>query len=175
MRLLLEEAFAVSQGDLQVSSAKDPIRIPVCYEEGFSPDLAVLADAKGCSPRHLVELHASVSYKVYMIGFLPGFPYLGKVDPALATPRKERPVPVPAGAVGIAGNQTGVYPVDSPGGWQIIGRTPIKIFDRDAENPVRLQPGDHVTFYPVDIATFHELSSVAPGMSFKTISDRCHS
>ena len=174
MRNQLEEAYAACLTEAPATAASEPVRIPVCYEDGFCPDLATIANAKGLSPASLVEMHVSIPYKVYMIGFLPGFPYLGKVDPVLATPRKEKPVPVPAGAVGIAGNQTGVYPVDSPGGWQIIGRTPLTLFDRYSDNPVRLQAGDWVRFYPVDTATFHKLSSVAPNMSFKTISDRCH-
>jgi inhibitor of KinA len=89
-----------------------------------------------------------------MIGFLPGFPYLGKVDPRLEVPRKIRPVPVIAGGVGIAGLQTGIYSLNSPGGWQIIGRTPIRLFDRDADPPVLLRTGDRIRFYPVSSADF---------------------
>jgi inhibitor of KinA len=93
-----------------------------------------------------------------MIGFLPGFPYLGTVDPRLQVPRKARPVTVHAGAVGIAGEQTGIYPLNSPGGWIIIGRTPLRLFDPDADPPVRLQMGDQVQFYPISPQEFDGLS-----------------
>jgi inhibitor of KinA len=148
------------------------IRVPVCYDEEFAPDLPALAHAKGIGTQELAKMHYNRVYKVYMIGFLPGFPYMGMVDPVLATPRKRFPVPVKAGAVGIAGNQTGIYPVDSPGGWQIIGRTPITLFDRNAADPVRLKAGDKIQFFPVDAAEFNTLSSVPVSGSFKTISDQ---
>jgi inhibitor of KinA len=93
-----------------------------------------------------------------MIGFLPGFPYLGRIDRRLEIGRKSRPVPVAAGGVGIAGNQTGIYPVNSPGGWQIIGRTPVKLFDPEKEVPVRLNIGDRVQFYGVNREEFEALS-----------------
>jgi len=125
------------------------ISIPVCYEEPYGPDLGWLSQKKGLSREQLIHLHSSVVYRVYMIGFLPGFPYLGKIDPRLEIPRKDKPVPVMAGSVGIAGNQTGIYPLNSPGGWQIIGRTSLKLFDPHAEVPIRLKPGDRVQFVPV--------------------------
>jgi inhibitor of KinA len=135
------------------------IRIPVCYETEFGPDQGLLTREKGLLPEDIVRLHTSKAYRVYMIGFLPGFPYLGKVDPGLEISRKERPVPVAAGGVGIAGNQTGIYPVNSPGGWQIIGRTPLKLFDPHAEAPVRLKIGDWVQFFSVTREAFQELAS----------------
>jgi inhibitor of KinA len=106
----------------------------------------------------LVRIHISAVYRVYMIGFLPGFAYLGKLDPRLATPRKTRPVPVAAGSVGIAGSQGGIYPLNSPGGWNIIGRTPVKLFDPEKEMPARLKIGDHVQFYPVTKEEFRGLA-----------------
>lgn len=155
--------------------AFEPIRIPVCYAPEFAPDLAAMAEEKGVPAGELVRLHLSRIYKVYMIGFLPGFPYLGTLDPQIAFPRKRSPVPVRAGAVGIAGNQTGIYPVDSPGGWQIIGRTPFPLFHPNAENPIRLKPGDLVEFVQIDPDRFRDLSSVPASASFKTISDPCRS
>ena len=130
------------------------ISIPVCYEGEYAPDLEQVARHTGLAPEELVKLHTSVEYRIYMIGFLPGFPYMGKIDPRLEVPRKARPVPVIAGGVGIAGMQTGVYPLNSPGGWQIIGRTPLRLFDRHAYPPILLRAGDRVRFYPVPTAEF---------------------
>lgn len=134
-----------------------PIRISVCYEGACAPDLEALSREKGMTPDEVIHLHTSPVYRVYMIGFLPGFPYLGKLDERLQTPRKLRPVPVKAGGVGIAGNQTGIYPLNSPGGWQIIGRTPEKLFTPAAENPVRLKIGDLIVFVPITGEQFREL------------------
>lgn len=134
-------------------------RIPVCYEPEFAPDLGWVAGQKGMSVEEIIGLHCAPVYRVYMIGFLPGFPYLGKVDEHLRVPRKERPVPVAAGGVGIAGLQTGIYPLNSPGGWQIVGRTPLRLFDPALEPPVYLQTGDHVQFYPISSGEFRELSA----------------
>jgi inhibitor of KinA len=133
-------------------------RLPVCYEGEYAPDLEGVARHKGLAVEELIALHCSVDYLIYMIGFLPGFPYMGKIDPRLEIPRKPRPVPVLAGSVGIAGMQTGVYPLNSPGGWQIIGRTPMRLFDRDADPPVVLRTGDRVRFYPVSITEFRHFS-----------------
>ncbi|HET6255974.1 MAG TPA: 5-oxoprolinase subunit PxpB [Puia sp.] len=144
----------------QQTSAASPcddgreIRIPVCYEKEYAPDLEAVARQTGLSPEQVADIHCSVTYRIYMIGFLPGFPYLGKIDPRLGIPRKTRPVPVVAGGVGIAGLQTGIYPLNSPGGWQIIGRTPLQLFDRAADPPVVLHTGDRVRFYPVSTNEF---------------------
>ena len=129
-------------------------RIPVCYEGEYAPDLEGVAREKGLSPREVIDLHCSIAYRIYMIGFLPGFPYMGKIDPRLETARKTRPTPVAAGSVGIAGMQTGIYPLNSPGGWQIIGRTPVRLFDRESDPPIHLRTGDRVEFYPVSILEF---------------------
>jgi len=117
------------------------VRIPVCYEKEYAPDLEAVARQKGLTTEELIDLHCSFDYLIYMIGFLPGFPYMGKIDPRLEISRKMRPAPVLAGGVGIAGIQTGIYPVNSPGGWQIIGRTPICLFDRNAYPPILLHTG----------------------------------
>lgn len=130
------------------------VRIPVCYEGEYAPDLEAVAREKGLSSREVIDIHCSISYRIYMIGFLPGFPYMGKIDPRLEVPRKPRPMPVTGGGVGIAGMQTGIYPLTSPGGWQIIGRTPVRLFDRKAHPPVLLRTGDRVRFYPVSASEF---------------------
>lgn len=125
------------------------IRIPVCYEKEMGPDLESLAFAKNLSAEEVIQLHVSKTYFIYMLGFLPGFSYMGEVDEKIATARKLQPVPVWAGSVGIAGKQTGIYPLDSPGGWQIIGRTPLKLFDAGRKEPILLHAGDQVRFYSI--------------------------
>jgi inhibitor of KinA len=132
------------------------VKIPVCYDTFFAPDLESLAESKGMSKEEIVQLHLSKSYRVYMLGFLPGFAYLGQVDDKLAMPRKSQPVEVAAGSIGIAGHQTGIYPMVSPGGWHIIGRTPVHLFDSDKENPALLKPGDSVQFVSI---TLHEFEN----------------
>lgn len=135
------------------------IRIPVCYEAEYGPDLELLVREKGLPREDIIRLHTSPAYRVYMIGFLPGFPYLGKVDPGLEIRRKDKPVPVVAGGVGIAGTQTGIYPLNSPGGWQILGRTPFKLFDPYADSPVRLKTGDCVQFFSITKKEFQNLAA----------------
>ena len=126
------------------------IRIPVCYAARYAPDLEELARQKNLSIDEVIRLHTATMYRVYMIGFLPGFAYMGKVDERIATPRKSQPrTAVPAGAVGIAAEQTGIYPLTSPGGWNIIGQTPLPLFDKEKEPAVRLQPGDQISFYTI--------------------------
>jgi inhibitor of KinA len=130
------------------------LRIPVCYEREYAPDLEWVARQKELSCEELVALHSSGTYRVYMVGFLPGFPYMGKIADRLEIVRKDRPVPVIAGGVGIAGMQTGIYQLNSPGGWQIIGRTPVRLFDRHKDVPVLMRTGDSVQFYPVAKSEF---------------------
>ena len=131
-----------------LSFAKN-VSIPVCYSEKFALDHSVFK-RKGIALKQLAELHMSKTYRVFMLGFLPGFPYMAEVDEKLVASRKEVPrAHVAAGSVGIAGKQTGIYPLNSPGGWQIIGRTPWKLFNRQRAEPVLLQPGDNVTFYSI--------------------------
>jgi inhibitor of KinA len=128
--------------------------IPVCYEEEFAWDIRHLATTKNISIDEVIQIHTSKSYKVYMLGFLPGFAYMGKVDERIAMPRKPQPVNIAAGSVGIAGKQTGIYPLASPGGWQIIGRTPLQLFDVEREEPTLLRAGDNVQFYSITIKEF---------------------
>ncbi len=125
------------------------ITIPVCYEKEFAVDLSALAAAKNISMEEVIHIHTSKTYRVYMLGFLPGFSYMGEVDERISMSRKAQPVPVAAGSVGIAGKQTGIYPLASPGGWQIIGRTPLKLFETEKENPVLLNAGDIVQFVSI--------------------------
>jgi inhibitor of KinA len=125
------------------------INVPVCYAEKFATDIHYLAKQNQLSVEQVIQLHTSGTYRVFMLGFIPGFAYMGVVDDRLAIKRKPVPQPVAAGSVGIAGIQTGAYPLDSPGGWQIIGRTPFKLFDPNREKPVLFEPGDQVKFYSI--------------------------
>jgi inhibitor of KinA len=124
--------------------------IPVCYGNEYGPDLEAVAAFHNLSPERVIELHSRPLYSVFMIGFSPGFPYLGALDERLVTPRRQEPRSnVPAGSVGIADRQTGIYSLDSPGGWQLIGRTPMKLFDLARTEPFLLKPGDRVRFKPI--------------------------
>jgi inhibitor of KinA len=126
------------------------VEIPTVYGGIYGPDLAGLARLHQMTVDEVIQKHSEVEYRVYMIGFTPGFPYLGELDERIATPRLKEPrTYVSAGSVGIAGRQTGIYPIDSPGGWQIIGYTPLKLFDPSRENPSLLSPGDRVRFIPI--------------------------
>ena len=126
------------------------VEIPVCYGGEFGPDLEEVADFARCSADDVVRWHSDIVYRVYMLGFLPGFAYLGAVDEIIAMPRRTAPrAAVPAGSVGIAGRQTGVYPSESPGGWRLIGRTPWRMFDAGRARPSLLDAGDRVRFVPV--------------------------
>lgn len=141
---------------LQYSVATREIKIPVCYHPSLAPDIEGLAAHHHLTIDEVIGLHTSTTYHVYMLGFLPGFPYMATVHEKLITPRKSTPrKQVAAGSVGIAGNQTGIYPFASPGGWQLIGQTPLKIFDVHKAEPALLQPGDQVTFYAISLYEFN--------------------
>ena len=146
----LEHAIQVECSDVEVIdgiAARPVIEIPVHYGGEGGPDLAAVAEFAGCSEQAVVARHSGLTYRVYMLGFVPGFAYMGRVDPSIAAPRHRVPRErVAAGSVGIAGGQTGVYPVDSPGGWQLIGRTDAVMFDANREQPSLLAPGDLVRF-----------------------------
>ena len=132
-------------------------RIPAVYGGPFGPDLEGVAEYLCISPEEVVRLHCSRPYLIYMVGFMPGFPYMGELPEALVTPRLKTPrLSVPAGSVAIAQKQTGIYPVQSPGGWKIIGRTPVKLFDPEKAPPALLQMGDYVEFYPITEREFQE-------------------
>ena len=131
--------------------------VPTCYGGSFGPDLAPLAAAHGLSAEEVIRLHAGTEYRVYMLGFSPGFPYMGLVPDAIATPRLATPrTRVPAGSVGIAGRQTGVYAQSTPGGWNLIGRTPLTLFDPRADPPAYFAPGDRVRFVPAEPGVFQD-------------------
>ena len=135
------------------------VRIPVCYDDEFAIDMPWIAEQKNLTREEIVLLHSSRQYHVYMLGFLPGFSYMGEVDERIVVPRKPEPMPISAGSVGIAGKQTGIYPLNSPGGWQIIGRTPLKMFNKDNDEPCLLKAGDSVEFYSITIGEFNHIQN----------------
>ena len=142
-----------------VPAARTPVRIPVCYGGDLGPDLAGVASFSGMQEADVVRVHAAGPYRVFMLGFVPGFAYLGIVDERIAMPRHATPrVRVPVGSVGIAGVQTGVYSAETPGGWQLIGRTPMKPFDPSREDPFLMKAGDAVQFYSIDRAEYERLT-----------------
>jgi inhibitor of KinA len=146
---------ALASGSSSSAAARSPIRIPVCYGGEFGPDLPAVAAYAGCSEQTVVLAHTATTYRVFMLGFVPGFAYLGIVDQRIAMPRHAVPrVRVPARSVAIAGVQTGIYPSETPGGWQLIGRTPLPPFDPDRPEPFLMKAGDAVQFYAIDRAAY---------------------
>lgn len=136
------------------------ISIPVCYDEAYGPDLRDLSAATGLSIETVIALHTEPDYPVYMLGFLPGFAYLGGLNPRLAMARLATPrLSIPAGSVGIAGEQTGIYPLSSPGGWRLIGQTPLTLFDPDRDPMILFSPGDSLHFEAIDDSTFKALKA----------------
>jgi inhibitor of KinA len=134
------------------------VTVPVVYGGEYGPDLKEVARCHGLTEKHVIKLHSEREYRVYMIGFVAGFPYLGEVPDEIATPRLDTPrLRVPAGSVGIAEKQTGVYPCEAPGGWQIIGRTPIRLFDSRRQPPATLKAGDIVRFEPISKNEFKKI------------------
>ena len=136
------------------------VEIPVVYGDQYGPDLGWIADYHQMSPHEIIRLHTQPLYQVYMIGFMPGYPYMGEVPDEIVTPRRKTPrTHVPAGSVGIAQKQTGIYPVASPGGWQIIGRTPMRLFDPKGQPPCFIEMGDRIKF---NVITEQELPGWRP-------------
>jgi inhibitor of KinA len=154
VRTLLDEVTS----DGAAPNAGNLIEIPVSYGDELGPDLVSVAEHNDLTPEEIIEIHSGALYVVYMIGFAPGFPYLGGMPPRIATPRLDAPrAAVPAGSVGIAGSQTGVYSVETPGGWRLIGRTPLRLFRPAEREPSLLRAGDRVRFIPIDRAGYDAL------------------
>ena len=144
------------------------VKIPVAYGGEFGPDLDIVARHNNLRAEEVIRIHSSARYLIYMLGFMPGFPYLGGLPPEIATPRKTTPrLKIPAGSVGIAGNQTGIYPTESPAGWQIVGRTPLKLFEPSREPPALLQAGDYLTFVRITPEESIEIEKKARSGTYK--------
>jgi KipI family sensor histidine kinase inhibitor len=149
------EAAAAARPAPPPPEAERAVRIPVCYGGEFGPDLGDVAAFAGLPEADVIARHVRPVYRTFMLGFVPGFAYLGSVDPRIAAPRRATPRRrVPAGSVGIAGPQTGIYPSETPGGWQIVGRTPREMLDVSRDTPALLKPGDLVQFYAIDAGEF---------------------
>ena len=137
------------------------VEVPTVYGGEFGPDLSFVASHNHLSEDEVISIHSGTDYLVYMLGFIPGFTYLGGMDSRIATPRLSSPrTLIPAGSVGIAGEQTGTYPSDSPGGWQIIGRTPVTMYDMSKAQAALLKAGDYVSYVPIDESEFHRIKAL---------------
>jgi inhibitor of KinA len=144
------------------------IEIPTLYGGEYGPDLNFVAEHNGITSEDVIKTHCSVDYLIYMLGFTPGFPYLGGMSEKIAAPRLSVPrAKIPAGSVGIAGKQTGIYPIESPGGWQLIGRTPLKLYDPKRKPPILLQAGDYIRFVPISIDEYNEIAELIFQNSYK--------
>jgi len=156
---LKETLVALEKG---LSGIKIPspklVEIPVCYGGNFGPDIEYVASSNNLTEEDVVLLHSEPEYLIYMVGFTPGFPFLGGLPEKLHTPRLQTPrILVPEGSVGIANAQTGIYPIASPGGWQLIGRTPVKLFAPERDNPILYQAGDRIRFKPISFKAYHRI------------------
>lgn len=149
---------------------KRVFEIPVCYGGEFGPDIQNIADHAGLSVEEVIQIHTSRDYLIYMLGFLPGFTYLGGLDERIHTPRLANPrIRIPAGSVGIGGSQTGIYPMDSPGGWQLMGLTPVKTYDPDREVPILVEAGDYIRFVAIDEDEFHRIKELVDKNEYQCV------
>ena len=156
----------VTAGDTR----KRVFEIPVCYGGVYGPDIQNIADHAGLSVEEVIQIHTSRDYLIYMLGFLPGFTYLGGLDERIHTPRLANPrIRIPAGSVGIGGSQTGIYPMDSPGGWQLMGMTPVKTYDPDREVPILVEAGDYIRFVAIDEDEFHRIKELVDKNEYQCV------
>ena len=147
--------------------------IPVCYEGEYAPDVDDVAQASGLSARQVVQQHVDTLFHVYMLGFVPGYPYMGDLPPQLVLPRRSNPrTRVPPGSVAIASTMTAIYPLESPGGWHLIGSTPIRLFNVGSENPALLSPGDKVRFKPVGADEYSDIRKAVEANDYEMVCER---
>ncbi len=166
-----EENLEIELLKLQINHKKFRTRkwaVPVCYDESLAPDLAKVCEEKKLSKRKVIKLHTSDLYDIHFYGFLPGFMYLGGLDEKLHHPRKTNPdSSLPAGSVAIGGSQTGIYPTSSPGGWHVVGNTPIKLFDIKIDPPCPFKPGDQIKFKSVSIKEYNKIKKEVESGTYK--------
>ena len=157
--------------DVKAQAGKKKVfEIPVCYGGEFGPDIENIAEHAGLSVEEVIEIHSSRDYLIYMLGFLPGFTYLGGLDERIHTPRLANPrVKINAGSVGIGGSQTGIYPLDSPGGWQLMGMTPVKTYDPDRETPILVEAGDYIRFVPVSEEEYYRIKALVDKNEYECV------
>jgi len=149
---------------------KKIFEIPVCYGGDFGPDIQTIAEHAGLTEQEVIDIHSSRDYLIYMLGFLPGFCYLGGLDERIFTPRLASPrIKIDAGSVGIGGSQTGIYPLDSPGGWQLMGKTPVKTYDPDREIPILVEAGDYIRFVPIDEEEFYRIKELVDKNEYQVV------
>ncbi|MFG1731750.1 5-oxoprolinase subunit PxpB [Paenibacillus sp. 843] len=157
---MLDERMEEEAGEKDITKY-EVVDIPVCYGGDYGPDLDEVAQKNRLSPMDVIGIHSGQDYLIYAIGFAPGFPYVGGIPEQIATPRKQTPrLLIPAGSVGIAGTQTGIYPIETPGGWQIIGRTPLALFRPEAEPPTLLKSGQYIRFRPIQAEEYEQIREV---------------
>ncbi|HIU75356.1 MAG TPA: 5-oxoprolinase subunit PxpB [Candidatus Pelethocola excrementipullorum] len=151
-------------------ASKKVIEIPVCYGGEYGPDIENIAEHAGLSVEEVIKIHSSRDYLIYMLGFLPGFAYLGGLEECLHTPRLANPrIKINAGSVGIGGSQTGIYPLDSPGGWQLLGMTPVTVYDPLREVPILYEAGEYIRFVPVDEAEYKRIKAEVENGTYQCI------
>ena len=168
---LIDKAKAIEtkMGEMKLPDAK-VIEIPTLYGGEYGPDIEFVAEHNKISTDEVIKIHSSTEYLIYMIGFTPGFPYLGGMNDKIAAPRLEAPrTKIPVGSVGIAGTQTGIYPIESPGGWQLIGRTPVKLYDPYRKDPVLLNAGDYIKFVQIDEKEYKKIEELEREGKYKVI------
>lgn len=167
-KALIEHLGALTEKlDSVTIPPSDVLEIPVLYGGEMGPDLGFVAEHAALSEEEVIRIHTSTEYLIYMLGFTPGFTYLGGMSDALETPRLKTPrVKIPAGSVGIAGKQTGVYPIDSPGGWQLIGRTPVHMYDPARETPILPEAGQYIKFRAIDQKEYDEIAAAENAGSY---------
>ena len=157
--------------DIKVGEGKRKIfEIPVLYGGEYGPDLKTIAEHAGLKEEEVIQIHSSRDYLIYMLGFLPGFCYLGGLDERIHTPRLANPrLKIRAGSVGIGGSQTGIYPLDSPGGWQLMGMTPVKTYDPQREIPILVEAGNYIRFVPVDETAYKQIQVQVENGSYQCV------
>ena len=157
--VICQEIASLLSSKKMVQQAEErTVEIPVCYGGKFGPDLSYVASYNGLTEEEVIHIHSKGTYIVYMLGFAPGFPYIGGMSSKIATPRRSSPrLKIPSRSVGIAGSQTGIYPIETPGGWQLIGSTPLQLFTINQSPPTLLRAGDRITFKPINYEEYQYL------------------